>query len=108
MHIWFALKRDIQKDLVPVILIYAQIMPGHAVRGMIVEFHEQRRLNTLPPGVIAKGFAERMAADTLFHSGSEGCFPDDAEGLAPADGEVCSLPAWEQVILCGRNSAKCV
>ncbi len=81
MHIRFALKRDIQKDLIPVILIYAQIMPGHAVRGMIVEFHEQRRLNTLPPGVIAKGFAERMAADTLFHSGAEGCFPDDAESV---------------------------
>lgn len=96
-------KRNIQKDIISVILINAQVAFGNPKGRVIVDIHEQSRLDSLPPGVIAEGFAQGMAADMLLQSCFAGCLLDDAVRLTASKGKILPFSARKQIVLRRRG-----
>ena len=93
---------NLPKDLVLVVLVDAQIPFGDLERGVIVNVHQDSRMNAPFPGVIAECLSQGMAADVIREAASGGGAADDAVGLAPVDG-LSRSAALENVIRAGGH-----
>ena len=87
------------KNTVPLVLRNSQITLCDIKRGMIIQIHQKNRRNSLFPCMIAKCFAQGMAADVLVLTGFLGGFADDPPRLTPADRLVDMTIGAKQVFL---------
>ena len=57
------LKDDLEENLINVILVNAQVLPGHLEGGVVENVHQEGRLYAHFPCMVAKGLTQGMAAN---------------------------------------------
>ncbi len=90
-----------KKYLILFILFDAEVSFGDLVGRVIENIHKQRRRRTVFPGMVAKGFSQRMAAYMIWEVGIDSSLFDDAKSLVAADWQIAVLLAGKQGLFPG-------
>ena len=98
-----------EKYLIPFILLNTEVSFGDLVGRVIENVHKQRRRRTVFPGMVTKGFSQRMAAYMVWEVGINSCLFDDAKSLIAADWQIAVFLARKQILFpCSIRRFQCV
>ena len=90
-------------NMIPLVLLDAEISLCHLIGRVVVEIHQHGWLCALLPGMIPKSFSERVAADMSFKACVLCGFLNNTIGLKARERGAFRFLALKKIVcLCGR------